>query len=64
MITDRFQVTPDDPWYIDPIDTKAVIDYTLHHCNLSRDCTHGRGFTYDFCPIANGNLKLALEALK
>jgi hypothetical protein len=60
----KFQVEPDDPWYVDPTDTRAVVTYVLQHCECSQMCTHGKGFTYDFCPIANGNLKLALEALK
>lgn len=63
MLTNKFTVSPEDPWYVDPTDMKAVVAYTVEHCERSQSCTHGHGFTYDFCPIANGNLRLALEAV-
>jgi hypothetical protein len=59
----KFTVSPDDPWYVDPTNTLAVMDYVRRHVDGSQHCTHGHGFTYDFCPIANGNLDLAVEAL-
>ncbi len=55
-------VTPEDPWYVDPSDLLAVMQYVMDHCEGSMACTHGQGFTYDFCPIANGNLRMAIEA--
>lgn len=32
------------------IDRIAAIERHLQH---SKDCTHGRGFTYDFCPVVH-----------
>ena len=56
-----YQVHSDDPWFIDPVNSKAVMQAVLLHMETSHSCTHGKGFTYDFCPIANGNLKMAIE---
>lgn len=59
-----YQVATDDPWYVDQFDAVAVMQAVLAHCESSLHCTHGHGFTYDFCPIANGNLKMAIQAAK
>lgn len=60
----KYDVSTEDPWYVDENDIEAVVAYTVEHCEHSRDCMHGNGFTYDFCPIANGNLRRALIALR
>lgn len=59
-----YNVTPDDPWYMDPTNPLAVMEYVRAHVDGSYLCTHGHGFTYDFCPIANGNLDLAIEHMR
>jgi hypothetical protein len=52
------------PWWIDASETVAVMAYVRDHCRESLSCTHGRGFTYDFCPIDNGNLQAAIDHLQ
>lgn len=59
-----FTVEDSDPWYIDPSDLPKLLSYVQEHVEQSMACTHGRGFTYDFCPIANGNLQLAIDRLE
>jgi hypothetical protein len=39
----KFTVSPDDPWYVDPTNTLAVMDYVRRHVDGSQHCTHGHG---------------------
>ncbi len=59
-LKDIYEATPDDPWWVDPADLRAVMEYAHDHVQGSISCTHGRDFTYDFCPFANGNITKAL----
>lgn len=61
-MADIFEATPDDPWWIDPTNTLAVLVAVREHCTFSRMCNHGRDnkFTYDFCPLANGIVTKAI----
>lgn len=57
----KYEATPDDPWWVDPTNTKAVLQFAAQHVKFTIDCSHKEAdFSYDFCPFTNGIVDKAI----